>query len=125
APEGADALPGVVHRAVVVVAANPVGADALLEPLDLAPVDLDARCDDEVVVADRLAATGRDEVLVRAELGHGVPDPGCPPRDEVGLVPLAGPLGEDPRPHQGPERLVVVLGRRLDDGDVGPPEPAG
>ena len=125
APEVAEALPGVVHGAVVVVAADAVGAEVLLQALDLAPVDLDARRDDQEVVADRPAASGRDEVLVRAELGHGVPDPGRPLRDEVGLLPLAGPPGEDAGPDQRPERLVVVLVRGLDDGDVGPLQPAG
>ena len=50
-----------------------------------------------------------------------------PARDVVGLPAAAGRERKHARPHERPERLVVVIFRGLDDRDaeprIGPPEP--
>ena len=74
--------------------------------------------DDEVVVGDGLAVSGAEAAGVGVEGGDGVSDPGDAPGDEVGLVAFGVLRLENAAAHEGPEGLIVVLGRGLDEGDV-------
>jgi len=86
---------------------------------DLAPVELDAGADDEVVVADALAARGRDGM----RLGSTVSARSLTQVTPWGITEDSAPAALLERSaaaaDQGPQRLVVVGVGRLDHGDVG------
>src|SRR5581483_4545352 len=59
AAESTDAVPGLLATLVAVVCADAVSAEALLEPVDRAPVEFDTDCYHQLVVSDALAACER------------------------------------------------------------------
>jgi len=68
--------PGRVDEVVAVVATDAVLTDRLAEALDAVPVQLEVRRHDEVVIGEPRTRARDDGVLLGAEFGHGVPDPG-------------------------------------------------
>jgi hypothetical protein len=92
--------------------------------LDLREVQVQAGGDDQVVVADALAAVGDHGVGGRVELGHHLAHPLHARRDQVGVA--VADLVHRPHAggHQGVAGLVVVLFLAVDDGDLGAVEQA-
>ena len=91
-----DELPRRANVLIAVVAADAVLADGLLQSLDRAPVELDARRHDEEVVGYLRPARGQHRALVGAELCDGVLEPYRALRDDggfcvLGRLPVRGP----------------------------------
>nr|WP_276602756.1 hypothetical protein [Nannocystis pusilla] len=115
----ADEVPGAIDELEAVVAAHAVAAERGGQPVDLVPVELDPGRHHQPVVADAAAVAGDEAPLLRLKLDDGVADPRGPARDEAGLGPHGGLPGRSSAADEGPQRLVVVPIRGLDDGDVG------
>src|SRR3546814_670767 len=111
-------LPGVWGEIVAVVRCDAVLAERLLQPLHRGPVELEARCDDQLAVTEAASVVERKRLLVRIEARDCCLDA----RDAVGhqrrhLAPRL--LGREyAGADQRPSRLVEVLVGRLDNGDV-------
>ena len=73
--EIAKALPGTVDVLIIVVAADPVATDGLLQTLNLVPVHLDSRGDNKIVILDPLTVSRDDGVVVRHKLCHRIVHP--------------------------------------------------
>jgi hypothetical protein len=112
-------LPGAVDVLIGVVAAHAVLAERRRQAVDLVPVELDPRRDDQVVVVQPTTVAGAHDVVLGLELRHRVAQPHRARRDQPGLVALGRLLGRRAAADQRPQRLVVVLVRGLDDADVG------
>jgi hypothetical protein len=84
----------------------------------LPEVELDAGCHDQVVIADDAAGAGGDRLGIRVGGHGGLTDPAHAFGHHVGFRPHGGALRRPAPADHGEQRLVVVLARRLDDGDV-------
>ncbi len=101
-----------------VVAADPIPSQALLETLDLVPVQLDPGRDHQEIVTHPGAVGGQNGVFFRLELRHRIPDPGGPGRDEGGFGTLADFLRHLAAADKRPERLIEVPLGRLNNRHV-------
>ena len=117
--EVADEVPGARREVEAVVRRHAISAERVLESLGPIPVELDAGADNKhVVLVGRPVGAG-DRVAVGVECAGGVLDPRRALRHHRRLGTLGRRRLRLPAADQGPQRLVVVLVRRLDDRDVG------
>jgi len=103
---------------VGVVTADLLTTNALLQPRDFPPVDLDAEASHEKIVADLPPLPCHDVILGGMELCDMLVNPIGSCGNERRFLALALLLGENARADQRPQRLVVVLRGRFHDGDI-------
>ena len=115
----ADEVPGARGEVEPVVRRHPVAAERVLESLGAVPVELDARADHQHVVGIGRPVGAGDRVVVRVDGAGGVLDPGGLLGHHRGFGALGRRRLGLPAADEGPQRLVVVRVRRLDDRDVG------
>ena len=113
-----QALPSVGDMGGRIVAAYAVLAQRLGEPGDLAPVELHAGADHEIVVGHGIAVVEIDRVLVRLEGLRGVANPADADGNQASFGRRVRARSIGPGADQRKGRLIVVVGRRFDDGDV-------
>ena len=113
-----DALPGVGSEILGVIAAHTALAKGLGQPLDRLPAQLHAGGHHQDVVAEGLATAGGDIVLGGIEAGDPFTDPGDSCGNQGRLVAAGLLQGEQTAAHQGPARLVVVVGGGLEDRHI-------
>ncbi len=118
---GPDEVPGARGEVEPVVRRHAVPAERVLESLGAVPVELDARTDHQHVVGVGRPVGTRDGVVVRVEGRGGVLDPGRLLGHHRGFGALGRRRLRLAAADEGPQRLVVVHARRLDDRDVGIP----
>jgi len=113
-------LPGIGGQIVSVIRGHAVAPERLFQPLDLCPVELEPRADDEAVVFNHPATVEDHGIVPGLERGHRGLDPVHALRNEAahGL----GRLGrlEDTAADHGPAGLVVMDFRRVDHRDPQP-----
>src|SRR5258708_6541689 len=95
-----------------------IASHGVLQAFDVLPVHLNAWTNHQVVIAQRWTASRADAVFIRLEGNHGIADPRHTARDKIGFAFLGYFLLCNSTANQGPEWLVVMLFRRVDDDNV-------
>ena len=121
AAQVADEFPGPGREVEAVVAGHAVLPERLAQAGDLAEIELDPGRHDQVVIADDAAGPGGDGLGVRVDRRGGLADPAHALGHHVGLRPHGCALRRPAPADHGEQRLVEVLARRLDHGDVALP----
>ena len=116
--EIADGLPGIGSKVLGVVAADAVAAQRITQALDVLPAALQAGGHHQHRVTDRLSGTGPHLAVFRVEAGGGSLNPAAAWRNQRALIASGLGQRQQASSHQGPAGLVVVIRRRLEDGDI-------
>ena len=102
-----------------VIAAHAILAESLRQARDLAPVELHAGADHEIIIGQSIATLETNRVLLRLESLGGVANPTNADGDQTFFRTSRARQRIDAGADQRKRWLIVMVLRRLDDGNIG------